>query len=92
MCMDYCRKNGIGKYAKLSAKTLENATFVGLGKDESDDQKENHFLFDQFAAQEDEPDNESVEGILEDFLKDLNLKTETMRWVLKSYQYNQKIK
>lgn len=92
MCIDYCRKNGIGKHAKLSAKTLECATFVGLGKDENEDQKENQFLFDQYAAEKDEPDAPTAEGILEEFLKDLNLKTETMRWVLKNYQYNPKIK
>ena len=92
LCLDYLRKNGLGKNAKMGAKTLENSTFVGLSSDESDDVKENNFLLEKFAAENEEPEAIDCQGIVEEFLSDLKLKQETMKWVLRNYRYNPKIK
>lgn len=87
-CLHYCRENGIGKYARKGSIALEVATYVGLQEDENEDSKENGFLFDRAAAQqhEDRKDPLTTEGIMEEFLEPLGLETETLKWVLKTYQ------
>lgn len=87
--IEYCRQNGIGERGKQSAKTLEErSVFVGLETDETEDVKENGFLFKIAATKDfiDQEDRPNIQGDLEEFLLPLGFKVETMRWVLKNYQ------
>lgn len=89
--IEYCRQNGIGDRGKQSAKTLEFATLVGLDSDENETTKEMGFLFDQKAIDKFQEDKEqevrlNFIGRLEEFLLPINLKKETLLWVLKRYR------
>jgi len=88
---DYCRENGITQgRGKMGAKAMENATFVGLQKDESEEKSEGNFLLEQYASdnavgiQEDEGD--TTRGVLEELLYPLDIKSGAMKWATKTYQ------
>lgn len=92
--IDYCRINGIGDRGKVGARALEHATLVGLATDENEDNKENGFLLDIGAIQKHEEELEkeikqdacNILGRLEEFLRPINLKEETLKWALRNYR------
>jgi hypothetical protein len=92
--INYCRKNGITENGKLSAKTMERATLVGLASDENESTKEMGFLLDQGALDKFDEEQVSIKeqdawnimGRLEEFLLPINLKEETLKWALKNYR------
>lgn len=93
--IEYCRQNGIGERGKVAARPLENATFAGLSSDESEEIKENGFIFEKVAHQkflEDEVDEDcrmTFKGRLEEFLLPINLKEDTFKWVTRIYRPRQ---
>jgi len=87
LCIDYCRINGIGKRAKLTAKTLECATLVGFEGSDDEDSGDNGFLLNLGSVKDfkDQEDSQDIEGILEEFLAPINLNEEVLKWAIKTY-------
>lgn len=92
--IDYCRQNGIGERGKVAARPMESATFVGLSSDESEQVKDNGFIFEKvvheaYLENQTEEDNDcrmTFIGRLEEFLLPIHLKEETLKWVKKIYR------
>lgn len=93
--IDYCRQNGIGERGKVAARTLENATFVGLATSDDGEVNENSYLFDHHAQEEFNRNQQLQDegkdclnnfvGRLEEFLLPINLNKETFSWAKKIY-------
>ncbi|MGB0452588.1 MAG: hypothetical protein ACPGJV_02655 [Bacteriovoracaceae bacterium] len=95
--VDYLRINGVhSTRGKLGAKTIEKSYSIdapGINEDsENSDYLLNKESIVRFEEEEKNKNSDDLfKGVMEEFLAPINLKRETLKWVLRSYKIKKKL-